>query len=356
MAEGFQQDRTEEATPRRREKARQEGRVAVSSELTNAIVLLVGLAMLRFGVGGTGQKLLELLRVQILDMHRNTLATPELPGVTWSLLRVGMTIVFPIVGAVGALGVASSLLQVGVLVTTEPLTIKWSKLSPTNGMSRLFSRRSVVRTAMMLLRIAISIAIVVWMLGARGELFAGLGRGSLWQTLATGWEAAFSTAMVLTWVYFALGAADYAYQRFQHEIDLRMTKQEIKDEFKETEGSIHTKGRMRKQQAEAAKQRMLLNVATATVVVTNPTHYAVALKYVRNSKSAPVVVAKGTDALARRIIRLAREHRVSVIERKPLARALYAMVEVNQEIPPELYKAIAQILAYIYGLRRRRRR
>jgi flagellar biosynthetic protein FlhB len=352
MNQDSAQERNEEPTQLHREKARRKGQVAVSSDLTNSALLLAGLLVLKMTSSGMAMQLIATLQNGISSIDRASLTIEEVPVLFQAFLLIITSICLPLVIIGAVLGIAASLGQSGLLITTEPLEIDWSKLSPAKGFKKLFSIRSTVRSGMMVLRVAVATILVVWMVDSRLTDFALLGQGTLLETISSSWNMAMTIAIGLATTFFVVGVADYSFQRFQHERDLRMSKQEIRDEHKEHEGDVNVKARIRNLQRESAKQRMLKQVPTATVVLTNPTHYAVALRYERNSKGAPVVVAKGHDALARRIVKIAREHGVSVIEKKPLARALYAMVEVNQEIPPQLYRAIAEILAYIYGLRK----
>lgn len=346
------QERNEEATQLHREKARKKGQVAVSTDLTNAALLLSGLIVLKITAPGIAVQLIETIRNGIGSIDRATLLVTDVPIILQSFMLSILFICLPLIAVAAALGIATSLGQSGLMITTEPLALDWSKLSPAKGMKKLFSIRSTIRSGMMILRIAIAVTLFLWMTDARKIDFALLGQGTLMETISSSWNLSLTIAIGLATGFFVLGVTDFFFQRFQHERDLRMSKQQIRDEQKEHEGDSHVKARIRSLQRESAKQRMLTEVPTATVVLTNPTHYAVALRYERNGKGAPVVVAKGEDALARRIVKIAREHGVSVLERKPLARALYAMVEVNQEIPPELYRAIAEILAYVFGLRK----
>ncbi len=346
------QEKNEDPTQLRREKARKKGQVANSADLTNGVLLLGGLYALKTTAPGMASKLMAMLRDSVWTMHRAEIGLLEVPLIFQSFFQMILAVCLPLVAIAVMLGVSTSLGQVGVTFSSESLAMDWSKLSPTKGAKKLFSLRSVIRSLMMLVRMAASISIVIWLVSTRADELRSLGFSSFHQVLTAAWDFSFSVALSLAFLYLSIGAIDYSFQRFQHEKDLRMSKQEIRDETKEQEGDAHVKARIRKLQRESAKQVMLKEVPTASVVLTNPTHYAVALRYERNSSAAPIVVAKGTDAFARRIAKIARENGVTVLERKPLARALYAMVEVNQEIPPQLYRAIAEILAYVYGLRR----
>jgi len=205
---------------------------------------------------------------------------------------------------------------------------------------------------MLLLKMSLGLGVAAWFLYANQPQLHQLGLGGLLATIRATWFFALKSCFALAGTLLSIGVIDYLFQRWQFGQDLMMSKQEVRDEHKREEGDPQIKGRMRKMAREAMRLQMLRRVPEATVILTNPTHIAVALKYDRDNMQAPRVIAKGTDALAKRIARIAREHNIPVLERKPLARALYASVNVDQEIPPNLYRAIAEILAYIYGLKK----
>jgi flagellar biosynthetic protein FlhB len=245
-----------------------------------------------------------------------------------------------------AIGV--NVMQSGLRVSSEPLKLDWSKLDWTKGWSRLFSVRSVIRTVMLLIKLSLGMATTLFFLRREQDGILLLGQTVLVQSTSGTWAVTMHVCLIMAGMLLAIGMADFLFQRWQHEQDLMMTKQEVRDESKQEEGDPQIRGRRRRMARENLKLQMLRHVPEATVVLTNPTHYAVALKYDRDTMTAPRLIAKGKDAFARRIADLARQHDIPVLERKPLARAIYASVEVDQEIPPNLYRAIAEILAYLY--------
>ncbi len=351
MPEQHTQDRTEAPTPRRREEARRKGQVAHSTDLTTAALLLAGAATLWLFSSQLGETILFIFRTE-LSASRNEWTHQHTVTMVASMLgRLG-AVVMPMIILlfVTASGVTAG--QVGPHVSFEPMEIDWSKLGISKGWSRLFSLRSTMRGLMLVLKASFTAFILLWLLDSQQHHLVLIGRQHLEQSLANTWEFALLVTATAGGVLLALGLFEYGFQRWQLDRDLMMSRQEVRDEHKQEEGDPHVKSRLRRLQRETVKNQMIQNVPDATVVLTNPTHYAVALRYDRESMEAPKVVAKGTDAFARRIVRVARENDVPVLERKPLARALYASVDVDQEIPAVLYKAIAEILAHIYRMSR----
>jgi flagellar biosynthetic protein FlhB len=360
VAESKDKDqRTEEATPRRLDEARREGQVAISTELVAALGLCAGFAALLLA----GPQLSDRIGGVIVGTIRGlpTFGPAQLDLQDFASLIE--SVILPVGGGL-ALIIAPALAiialagygQVGFVVAPKAIEPKPSKIDPIQGVSRLFSLRSVVRTAQAaakVLLITFTVMFIAWTqiegisrLGASelGPLLVGLGRVAM---LSTG-----GALLVIV----LLGFVDFFYQRFQHRRDLRMTKQELRDEHKLTEGDPHVKARVRQVQREMATRRMMSEVPKAAVVVTNPTHYAVALRYDRDAdgralQHAPTVVAKGVDALAQRIKQVAADADVHCYEDVALARALYAQVELGEEIPGELYAAVATVLGYVFRLR-----
>ena len=273
---------------------------------------------------------------------------------TQTMFEYGMlTIVLAMVPA--GLALVASALQTGFLWTTEPLVPDPGRLLPQRGFSKLMSVRALARGGTTLVAASGVLGVAGWFI-LRRTLVMDFASG--WTTahlVRWGWEAAMFLAIAIASVLICVGIVDYLYQRWQHTQDLMMTKQEVRDEYKREEGDPQLKARIRRLQRETSQRRALDAVDDATVVVRNPTHYAVALKYERDSMATPQVVASGTDHMALRIIRRAEEKGIHVIENRPLARALYSMVPVGQEIPYELFQAVAEIMAEVYRLDRNMR-
>ena len=351
MADQLNQDRTEAPTPRRREEARRKGQVAHSSDLTTAALLLAGAGTLWLFSGQLGETIIYIFRTELSTSHDEWTSQHTVTMVASMLGRLA-AVVIPLMVLLFATASGVTAGQVGPHVSFEPMGMDWSKLAINKGWSRLFSLRSAMRGLMLVLKASFTAFILLWLLKSQQDRLVVIGRQRLDQNLANTWNATLLIAATAGGVLLALGLFDYWFQRWQLGRDLMMSRQEVRDEHKQEEGDPQVKSRLRRLQRETVNNQMIRNVPDATVVLTNPTHYAVALRYDRESMEAPKVVAKGTDAFARRIVRVARENGVPVLERKPLARALYASVEVDQEIPPVLYKAIAEILAHIYRMSR----
>ncbi len=344
------QDKTELPSPRRRQEARKQGQVALSADLTSGVLLLSGVLVFSVASPAMGARLQSLLRYQLTHPIHD-LWSPELTcQLAVALARYALGIIgFVLLGVVLA-GLAVNVLQVGFHVSGEALSLKWSRLSPASGMKRIFSLRGVMRTLLGITKlVAVSVA-VTWALYGRGSADFLDDSGSLSDAVVSGWKTVVFAALVAAVVLTVIGILDFAFQRWQHEQDLRMSRREVQEEHKQEEGDPLIKARVRKLQRELAKHKMIRDVPEASVVLTNPTHLAVAIKYDRGVMPAPKIVAKGDGALAKRIVRVARDNGVPILERKPLARALFAMAEVGQEIPAALYQALAEVLAYVYQL------
>ena len=252
-------------------------------------------------------------------------------------------------GAV-VLGLSAHISQVGFQLAPKALEWKPERLSPTSGLKKVFSMRGFMRTGMAMGKFLVcSITMTVSCYFRRDVLLTPCG--SLLEGVSQTWDLCLHVGIMGALALTTLGAADFVFQRWQHEDSLKMTKQEVKEEAKDNEGDAQMRGKIRKLQRESAKQRSLKEVPTATVVITNPTHYAIAIRYDRDTMAAPRVVAKGKGYLAKRIKRKASEAGVPQFERKSVARALYASADVGSEIPTALYRAVAEILAYVYGLK-----
>ncbi len=345
------QDRTEPATPKRRQEARRKGQVAKSREISSAVVLLGSVLVLVL----MGEWMVRHLLVLESDLIRRSGAlhlTPE------ALLDLGsyttgrlVLILAPIMGLLVVLVVGSNLAQVGLLFSWEALSPRLSRLNPVEGLRRILSMGALVELLKAFIKLAI-VGAVAWLtVRSEWDEFFPLVEGEPWSVGAHMGRAIVKLGARTGMVLLALAALDYLYQRWEYERGLRMTKEEIKEEFKQQEGDPKVKGRIRQRQREMARRRMIAAVAEADVVITNPQHLAVALHYEQGSMSAPVVVAKGADYLALRIRQEARRHGVPVVEDRPLALALYRGVDVGDQIPVNLYKAVAEVLAYVYRQR-----
>ncbi len=338
-------DRTEEPTSRRREEAREEGQIARSVELTAAVSILAALLLLK-GLGpwmlsrfvGLTHGIGETSDIGARDLHA------WITRVGWA----GVELLGPFLALLVAITVAGAAAQSGVLLTWKKLSPNPDRVNPVSGFKRAFSTEAAGRLLIGLLKVAIVSAVAYLTIAARIGPLLSAGqldsRGILGFGSAMLYDLALRTGLVL----LVLGILDYLLQRWKLERQLRMSRQEIRDELKKMEGDPLIKQRRRQLQARLALQRINRDVPKADVVVTNPTEYAVALQYDEKTMPAPRVIAKGADHLAARIRQVALAHRVPLVQRPPLARALYAGVEVGQEVPPAFYRAVAEVLAYVY--------
>lgn len=345
-------ERTEAATPRRRQEAREEGNIARSPDLTAACSLLGAVVLLQL----LGFKALGVMKAAMEaflspgGLSGNPTRVDDLGSLAAYAGGVVVVAGGPLVLGVMAVGLLATVAQVGLVFTTKPLEPSLAKLSPLKGLSHLFDRRAAVRLGMSLAKLA-AVAGLAAALVIR-DLPAVLALGSL-DTLplfAAACGLVYGLALKLASALLVLALLDYAAQRWMREGDLRMTKQEVKEELKRMEGDPLVKQRRSRVARQLMLQRIGQAVPAADVVVTNPTHFAVALKYDAATMRSPKVVAKGADHLAMRIRQLALASGVPLVERKEVARALYKSVEVGQEVPPDLYTAVAEILAYVYRL------
>jgi flagellar biosynthetic protein FlhB len=352
VAEESQDLKTLQPTPRKLEKARESGKVFKSTELTSGIMIFGALLALRLlypwflsqSTDVIGQYLGNTQLVENLQDVETLAARTVL-----SLFRI----VGPFLGAVGVVALAANYSQVGFMFTTGPITPSLDKIDPVQGAKRLVSMKTLVKTGVNLAKAAL--VGVVFYYSIKGNLreYVMLGDSDVPAILEFIAREAFSVGIKAAVLLLILGFVDYAYQKREYIKNLMMTQHEMKEEFKEIEGSPVTKSRIRSVQKSLARQRMMKEVPEATVVVTNPTHVAVALKYEPETMPAPIVVAKGKRLLAERIKEIAAAHGVPVYENKPLARSLYDLVEVGEAVPESLYKTVAEILSYVYRLRGR---
>jgi flagellar biosynthetic protein FlhB len=353
MPEQSYQERTEPATPRRKREAREKGNVARSMEVNSAIVLLAAVIALRFFGGTLMNHLMNIARWILSRVSVIELTTEALPGMVMSGIQFMGLMLGPIILMIMVAGVSASVVQGGFVFAGEPIKPKFSKISPAKGFKRMFSIRSVVEMIKGLIKL-----LIIGVIGystLRGELNSVpyLMDQDVPQIMAFLGNMGFKLMLRASLALLIMAVLDYAYQKFEFEKKLRMTKQEVKEEYKRTEGDPLIKSRIRSIQRERARQRMLSDVPKADVVVTNPVHLAVAIKYDSHKMAAPTVVAKGARLVAEKIKEIAQAHDVPIVENKTLARLLYRTVEIGAQIPFELYKAVAEILAYVYRLKKK---
>ncbi|HVJ41523.1 MAG TPA: flagellar biosynthesis protein FlhB [Dongiaceae bacterium] len=355
MAETDDSQKTEDPTSKRLDDARKQGQVANSREVNNLFMMMaLTLSVAMFGPGIAGDiKNMILPFIESPDRIPTDIGHLQMLG--WRFLtHILMAGIVPLILALFA-AFGSGYLQFGLLWSAEHLMPSLSKISPFAGFGRIFSMRSLNEFLKGLAKIAIvgSVATSL-LLPAVRDVHHLIGLEPM-QILGTTKSMVVHLLFGVLSVVFAITIFDFFYQRFQHIRSLRMSRQELKEEFRDTEGDPLVKGRLRQLRMERARRRMMAEVPKSDVIVTNPTHYAVALRYDQATMGAPRVIAKGIDKAAQRIREIAKEHDIPVIENPPLARGLHAAVEVDQEIPPEFYKAVAEVISYIMKLKRGRR-
>ena len=358
--EGNGGEKTEPATSKKLQDARNEGQVAKSQELNSALSLIALFIMLKIFISYIGDNLFQIFALiynKIPDIIDESIGgmTPYLAAmVVNNTLIVILKILAPvfIIGFLVAL--LSNIFQVGWKVTGKPMKPKFSKLNPLSGFKRIISKDSMFELLKSIAKVGVITYVAYTSIrGHQDELFLVYDIPLLQVVLLVG-SIVLDAGLKISMVYLVLGIADWFYQKHKFKEEMKMTKQEVKDEYKNTEGNPEIKGRQRSRMREASQRRMMQNLPSADVVITNPTHYAVAIRYDASQYSAPIVVAKGEDFLAMKIKDAAKEHHIEIVENKPLARMLYANVDVGEEVPPELYQAVAEVLAFVYSLRENR--
>lgn len=345
---GSTAEKTEPASPRKRKRAREEGQVAKSSEIIGCLLLLAVLQMIpTLGAGmaeSTAAYSTQMLRVA----SQRELSPDALIGLAADGLRRVALLAGPLLGTVMLASLTGAVAQVGLVFTPSKLMPKWSVINPLEGFKRMFKPRTLVELAKGLVKVVVVSYVGGTYLRDHWQELFSLGNSHPSLIAPQIGMLAHAMALRMTGALTVVAALDYVYQRWDLEKNLKMTRQEVKDEMKDSEGNPQIKGQIRQRMREFSRKRMMSAVPTATVIITNPTHYSIALKYDLGQPGAPRVVAKGKDLLALRIRTVAKEHGVPLVENRPLARALYASVKVGQEIPADLFRAVAEVLAYVW--------
>ncbi len=350
----FAGEKTEPATPKRRQESRKKGHVPRSTELSTALVLMAVFFLLHQVQGRAVDSLTGLLREYLGKPPEGDL-TPE---TVYALgLRVGLflgTAILPILGVALIVGMFTNFLQVGVLFTAEPLVPKFERINPIQGAKRLFSRQALVDLAKSIAKVAIVGWVAYSTIRNGVDVFFRLGDMGIEEVYAVVTDLIYQVGMRVAVALLVLAVFDFYYQRWEYEKGIKMSKEDIKEEFRQAEGDPQIRARIKQRQRQIAMRRMMQQVPKADVVITNPTHIAVALKYDVSSMRAPEVVAMGEGYIAQKIREIAEANGVVLVENRPLARALYETAEIGQAIPPDLYQAVAEVLAFVYRLKRKR--
>ncbi|MDH3393001.1 MAG: flagellar biosynthesis protein FlhB [Desulfobulbaceae bacterium] len=345
------EEKTEDATSRRIQEARDKGDVAKSQEVPSAAVLLVGLLTIYFLGDYLLARFFNVLRYYLSNLHTIHIIQDNMTTISRDTMLYALSVVGPVAGAVFLAALIANYAQVGILFAPEKLTPSFDKLNPIAGISNFFSKQTLANLFKSLAKLSI-VCIIAYKEIMKSlpsipilidqepiAIFIFMCQTAFWIFL----KAALFIAL--------LAAIDYIFQRRQFDEKMKMTKQEIKEEAKSTEGDPQVKGRIRSIQMEMARKRMMEEVPSADVVITNPTHLAIALKYDTMTMTAPKVVAKGAGVIAQKIKEIAKEHGVAIVEDKPLARALYKSAEIDETIPENLFQAVAETLAYVYSVK-----
>lgn len=354
-------EKTEAATPKKLSEARKDGNVAKSKEIVTSVSLLIGFIFLKVYIGTIGNSLIGQFTKTykkistIASAYSDEVNIRTITEITRDVLIDIIIVIAPILALSFGIAFLGDFVQFKWKVTTKPLKPKFSKINPLKGFKRIFSKQSLMNFAKSAALVFIIGYVVIQEISSKATMLFGLYDISLMAAIYQIGNTVLNLAIKISSVYIVVGIIDLVWQRHKFKEDMKMTKQEVKDEYKNAEGDPHIKGQIKRKMLQVSQRRMMQSVPDADVVITNPTHFAVAIKYDATTAKAPIVVAKGEDYLAQKIKEKARESNVEIVENRPLARALYANVEIGSEIPEELYQAVAEILAMVYKLKRKTR-
>ena len=347
-------DKTEKATPKKLDDARKEGRVARSSDLINGFMLLLMFFVLKLFGGIMANLFLDSfvkyynkasdISMEVFDVKQAVNLSNE---IVIDIVIAGL----PVLIGSFVVALVGNIVQVGWKVTGKPLKPKLDRLNPIGGFKRMFSQEKVVELIKSILKV-LAIALVAYNeVKDRWKFILNLYDFEFMQAVLNIFDIVLDVGIKISVIFVIIGLADFGYQKWKHLHDLRMSKQEVKDEMKQSEGDPQIKGQIRQKMREGARRRMMQDLPKADVVITNPTHFAVAVKYDKETAEAPYVLAKGADYVAANIKEIAKQNNIEIVENKPLARMLYYNVEIGDQIPPELYQMVAEVLAYVYSVK-----
>lgn len=347
----FSQEKTESATPKKRQESRQKGQVAKSMEIPSAFILFFSFLFIYLFGGFMKERIHKLFIVTFHDYILMDITMPNVLFIFGHLVSQILILLSPIFLITVVIAILGNYIQIGFLLTGDPLKMKFEKLNPIQGAKNIFGLRALVeflKTSIKLIVIGSVVFITLW--NQKSEIMS-LAFVPLSQILTFASQITLNLGLKIAAILVVLAIFDYMYQRYEYEKNLKMSKQDIKDEYKKSEGDPLIKGKIRERQRRMAMQRMMQEVPKADVVITNPTHFAIAIQYDPKQMDAPAVIAKGMDYVALKIKGIAEEHGIIMMENKPLARALYDQVEIGQAIPADLFQAVAEVLAYVYKLK-----
>lgn len=350
-------EKTEVPTAKKLNDARKEGQVAKSKEIITALMLLALFVVIKFYIGNLGQQMIECFS-EFYDLFGKIISNSEYgmrmvdaTGVVSLGLTTVLNMIVPFIALAVVIAILGNALQQKWMVTTKPLQPKLSKISPISGLKRMFNVKQFFEVGKSVAMIAVMSYVIYTTVKDKLGVLYTFYNISLYEALEIVGDIIVDLGIKISAVFLVIGFVDLIYQRHKFKEDMKMTKQEVKDEFKNTEGDPQVKGQIRRRMQQVSRRRMMEALPQADVVITNPTHFAVALKYEANKGQAPVVIAKGADYLAFDIKAKAKEYGIEIVENKPLARILYNNVEIGAQIPPELYQAVAEVLAFVYSLK-----
>ena len=350
-------EKTEVPTAKKLNDARKEGQVAKSKEIITALMLLALFVVIKFYIGNLGQQMIECFS-EFYDLFGKIISNSEYgmrmvdaTGVVSLGLTTVLNMIVPFIALAVVIAILGNALQQKWMVTTKPLQPKLSKISPISGLKRMFNVKQLFEVGKSVAMIAVMSYVRYTTVKDKLGVLYTFNNISLYEALEIVGDIIVDLGIKISAVFLVIGFVDLIYQRHKFKEDMKMTKQEVKDEFKNTEGDPQVKGQIRRRMQQVSRRRMMEALPQADVVITNPTHFAVALKYEANKGQAPVVIAKGADYLAFDIKAKAKEYGIEIVENKPLARILYNNVEIGAQIPPELYQAVAEVLAFVYSLK-----
>ena len=347
-------DKTEKATPKKLDDARKEGRVARSSDLINGFMLLLMFFVLKLFGGIMANLFLDSfvkyynkasdISMEVFDVKQAVNLSNEI------VIDIVIASLPVLIGSF-VVALVGNIVQVGWKVTGKPLKPKLDRLNPIGGFKRMFSQEKVVELIKSILKV-LAIALVAYNeVKDRWKFILNLYDFEFMQAVLNIFDIVLDVGIKISVIFVIIGLADFGYQKWKHLHDLRMSKQEVKDEMTQSEGDPQIKGQIRQKMREGARRRMMQDLPKADVVITNPTHFAVAVKYDKETAEAPYVLAKGADYVAANIKEIAKQNNIEIVENKPLARMLYYNVEIGDQIPPELYQMVAEVLAYVYSVK-----
>lgn len=357
FADGPNGDKTEPATEKKKDDARKEGQVAKSKEINNAFSLLAAFIILRFYTEFMATRLKNFFALVFDDLpeylknYDGRVNETSLTGLMFDVMTQIIIILLPIFLICFMVSFICDLVQVKWKPTAKPLQPKLEKLNPIKGFQKIFSKKALVELLKAIIKIVLIVYVAYNYISKNAFAVFLFYDMSLNAGVANICNLLIGLGIRISAAYIVIAFVDYAYQRWRYNEDLKMTKQEVKDEYKQAEGDPQVKGKIKQKMMEVSRRRMMQDVPKADVVITNPTHYAVAIMYDGEKYDAPIVLAKGADYMAQRIKEVAKDNGVEIVENKPLARMLYANVEIGEMVPPELYQTVAEVLAFVYKLK-----